>query len=523
MADYRPYAGIEGAALTGGEGGDALHNLLMGVLRGTVELPERVIKAAQATAPGLRREDFTDVPGSAQPSGPLIGGATEAALNLAGTGTAFAPFGSAGVFGGRLAQTADLNALARAEKMHAAGADKVKIWDETGWFQGGDGKWRFEIPDTDARMNPKWDREGVPNYEASKIAGQLWHDDLYKAYPDLRGAVGVTERTAGEGGSYISPTMSRTGEERINIQAPTSPAARSVALHEIQHAIQQREGFANGGSPAMFTQGPDAELARSALSYRRELEGLDPKLTPKQKDDIVRKRYEDAGAPDWFPSADARAVAHDLEGNPGNILQRIMSLYGTDVKTSPFTPRQLYHELPGEVEARNVQARRFMSRDELRKNPPWITQDVEPRPIMSEIFGRGRVGMLEGPQMSVPNKPLTEAQFYRKYSQHIDLRGRGGTAEDNLRNILENGFNQSANVNTLPAYRGGQPRNVVDMKLAPRSGDVVYLVPNEATREMGNGRVINTGWKPADHEVLRITQDYPSLYEEYLAALARKK
>lgn len=432
MADYRPYAGIEGAALTGGEGGDALHNLLMGVLRGTVELPERVIKAAQATAPGLRREDFTDVPGSAQPSGPLIGGATEAALNLAGTGTAFAPFGSAGVFGGRLAQTADLNALARAERMQASGADKVKIWDETGWFQGGDGKWRFEIPDTDARMNPKWDREGVPNFEASKIAGQLWHDDLYKAYPDLRHVTGVTEKTNLTGGSYSAPVAgdARTfgRDETINIQAPTSPEARSVALHEMQHAIQQREGFAQGGSPAMFTQGSDAELARTALSYRRELEGLDPKLTPKQKDDIVRKRYEDAGAPDWFPSQDARSIAHDVEGNPADVLQRVMSLYGTDVKTSPFTPRQLYHELPGEVEARNVQARRFMSRDELRAHPPWITQDVEPRPIMSEIFGRGRVGMLEGPQMSAPVK-IGEGIEARYPGLKLDVSTPGGPGE----------------------------------------------------------------------------------------------
>ena len=163
----------------------------------------------------------------------------------------------------------------------------------------------------------------------------------------------------------------------------------------MQHAIQEREGFARGGNPGMFPQGEDAILSRDAMSYRRELEGLDPNLTPKQKDDIVRKRYEDLGAPDWFPKQDVRDIAHDVEGNPAETLQRIMQLYGTDVSTGGFTPRQLYRELPGEIEARNVQSRRDMTPAELKAKPPWETQDIDPRDIMRQMFGTGRVGMLE--------------------------------------------------------------------------------------------------------------------------------
>jgi len=133
-------------------------------------------------------------------------------------------------------------------------------------------------------------------------------------------------------------------------------------------------------------------------ALRRELEGLDPKLTPKQKDEIVRKRYEDAGAPDWFPSQEARSVAHDVEGNPAETLQKVMELYGTDKSVSGFTPRQLYYELPGEIEARNVQARRDMTPAELKAKPPWETAGMDARPIMSRLFGGGRVGSLEGPK-----------------------------------------------------------------------------------------------------------------------------
>jgi len=60
------------------------------------------------------------------------------------------PERAAGIFGGRLAQTADHAALGRAEDMARKGADRDAIWNDTGWFQGSDGKWRFEIPDNAA-------------------------------------------------------------------------------------------------------------------------------------------------------------------------------------------------------------------------------------------------------------------------------------------------------------------------------------------------------------------------------------
>jgi hypothetical protein len=120
-----------------------------------------------------------------------------------------------------------------------------------------------------------------------------------------------------------------------------------------------------------------------------------------------------------------------------------------------------------------------------------------------------------------PLKPMSADEFYNRYSQHVDLRNRGNpdAAAEVAQQIMTEGFRPGGNVNTLPAYRGGPPRNIVDMKLAPRSGDTVYLVPNEAAREMGNGMVINPGYKPAPHEVLNVGQDYPSLYDEYLKAI----
>jgi hypothetical protein len=50
------------------------------------------------------------------------------------------PASSLGTFGGRLAKTADHAKLAQAEELAARGAAREQIWNETGWFQGADGK-----------------------------------------------------------------------------------------------------------------------------------------------------------------------------------------------------------------------------------------------------------------------------------------------------------------------------------------------------------------------------------------------
>ena len=67
---------------------------------------------------------------------------------------ATAPKGATRMFLGRNSSGADLVALAKAEKMAAAGLSKERIWSETGWFTGDDEYWRYEVPDHGATLNP---------------------------------------------------------------------------------------------------------------------------------------------------------------------------------------------------------------------------------------------------------------------------------------------------------------------------------------------------------------------------------
>lgn len=76
---FSPYAGVDGAALTGGESGDALHKILLGIIGGTVALPQRAIGASAA-----------DVGNLGDHSHPLhsVGPALETALTMMGGGVA---------------------------------------------------------------------------------------------------------------------------------------------------------------------------------------------------------------------------------------------------------------------------------------------------------------------------------------------------------------------------------------------------------------------------------------------------
>jgi hypothetical protein len=110
-------------------------------------------------------------------------------LNFAGSvalGSAAVPrpANAAGMLGGRLAKTADHDALARAEELAAKGTPRETIWNDTGWFQGPDKKWRFEIDDSGQRLKrPLEDLDKVGRPMPSDLVFQ--HDKLHEAYPQV--------------------------------------------------------------------------------------------------------------------------------------------------------------------------------------------------------------------------------------------------------------------------------------------------------------------------------------------------
>ena len=117
--------------------------------------------------------------------------------------------------------------------------------------------WRQEIPDATAGFRMDFN-SAVPSksnaYSPIKdmpIGGAFNHPDLYPAYPDIL----RTGRLEVAKSPDWMPASSNSGNQRGNqftVRDKTEAGARSTVLHELQHAVQQREGFAPGGTQSQF-------------------------------------------------------------------------------------------------------------------------------------------------------------------------------------------------------------------------------------------------------------------------------
>ena len=82
-------------------------------------------------------------------------------------------------FAGEKAITANVGKLDQAKAMLEKGADEVEIWQKTGWFKDKDGAWKFEIGDSNTKLNPGFQSGG-------RLGELLDHEELFKAYPELK-------------------------------------------------------------------------------------------------------------------------------------------------------------------------------------------------------------------------------------------------------------------------------------------------------------------------------------------------
>jgi len=195
--------------------------------------------------------------------------------------------GQRGVFAGINALTADKEALAKAQQMIAQGVEPAKVWHETGWGQGADGKWRFEIDDSNAQFTSDAIKE-LRNKNGKTQGAIFPHQDLAAAYPESSDI--WTVKQGGDGASYRSGEMGKS--DMISIGIPKRGATdlsdlRRSNLHELQHAIQEREGFARGGNMNDFPKSKDPfeEYRRVAGEVESRTVERRADLSPQQRRD----------------------------------------------------------------------------------------------------------------------------------------------------------------------------------------------------------------------------------------------
>lgn len=135
--------------------------------------------------------------------------------------------------------------LVTAKQMVTEGKTKQEIWDETGWTQGRDGKWRFEIPDNLDEIN----------FGKAEGETKLWrvyrNEMLYRAYPSLKD---LTVKFVNNEKRFSGAVVIENGKPTLQISADAiresgADEVKKTLVHEVQHMIQFFEGFAVGSNP----------------------------------------------------------------------------------------------------------------------------------------------------------------------------------------------------------------------------------------------------------------------------------
>ena len=147
-------------------------------------------------------------------------------------------------FAGEKAITANVGKLDQAKAMLEKGADEVEIWQKTGWFKDEiDDKWKFEINPRGGELKPNPPRNTV-------LYNVLNDEKLYDAYPELQlykveiaseyNPMALKALGSSNGGFIPSQKTFIINEKTTDF--------KSTLYHEIQHAIQEIEGFSAGAS-----------------------------------------------------------------------------------------------------------------------------------------------------------------------------------------------------------------------------------------------------------------------------------
>ena len=318
--------------------------------------------------------------------------------------------------------------LSVAREMEEAKKDAKAIKMATGWERGADGKWRYEIPD--AKIKGTIDVGGgniVKRYEE----GMLWNDGkledavdapkLFEAYPQLKNIKIHTDAVMNymPSNGYYNPQTNT-----ITIHAADLKYLNSILNHEIQHAIQNIEGFAQGGNSKtvrsriqkIIDDEKDAsEYAKSNLKQYAALHMLASRLKASKQfaksdqqffKDKAREYYWDAMNEldnnerstlinEYPDDKNAQEIAESGYHVDEAIkeLKRIADEYKDEIpkgnmdafeKVNKLTSAlgnksddELYQALAGEVEARNVQKRMGMTPEERRNSLASETEDVD--------------------------------------------------------------------------------------------------------------------------------------------------
>lgn len=261
-------------------------------------------------------------------------------------------------------------------------ADEALYEKLTGEFGGDFEKWALTLE------TMKEAAKSIPNY--TTLGELVDAPALFATYPDMKN-MDVTFQTLerGQNGGYIR----RFDSIELSRNLKNRPEALLNSLtHEVQHAIQQREGFTPGANPKYWNRkleegydGRDAETRREGARLRKQYEQMkanDPEFmrsmeelnamaptVPRGKIDMDTWEQVEPDPPEWVRFDERR---DQLEEKYGDRVWDYFSLRDSIDRNAREgrLPGDLYRDTAGEIEARDAASRRGLTAEERRGRKP---------------------------------------------------------------------------------------------------------------------------------------------------------
>lgn len=257
--------------------------------------------------------------------------------------------------GGLKAETADKSALEKAMELEKDGTDSEKIRKETGWFKEYDGKWRFEIDNSElefktdieknraaaielAKMKVKsaeleekivndtatkaeeneyynLDEKMIEYRKGVKLSDVINHPKLFEAYPQLKNVDVYYEISSVNRGVYSS-----NGNVIMLNPMHTIDEQKEAIIHEIQHAIQGIENFANGSNLEYWKNLGYSDEEAMAMYYNTAGER-------EARDVSARRDYNAEQRKNIRPDIDRKDVVFANSGDAGYLTDKDFTKY----------------------------------------------------------------------------------------------------------------------------------------------------------------------------------------------------
>mgnify|MGYP006987710768 CR=1 FL=1 len=449
-----------------------------------------------------------------------------------------------------------LDNLSVAREMEAEKKDAKAIKMATGWERGADGKWRYEIADMkefdrngnllyrkhhpdyaryielqDKDLNNLFeDGEELTDkereeyevlskkYESDKFGGEKLDNnhtleayvdapELFKAYPELKDVGFRFEDTGGNeiaSYRYISSVFEVDKDDVGEIVVNTGKVSKntrtrevkSAVLHEIQHAIQEIEGFARGGNPKSMQERFEAAKkewrARAwADALRDKADEMGEHYNQAAVEKALIDEYKEMGMDndEWMPNKEIRIKGFNYfaRGYSDRSMDADIKNFRLAESTrADFSPYVEYSKLGGEVESRNVEHRMNMTPEERSASLAAETEDVS-REDQIFLFGNnegGSYSLKDGSAHLGRGKNVGEASDAEGYTEFANQYGVDAEVVKDYASGMKTGNLQKAEMALAEIRRTMRVANR-GMKLS-EFGKLFRPVQNELTERYGD-------------------------------------